>query len=168
MSRVQVLLQKNDAIIMTPTTLVKLSDVAYFNNTIDNKPRNINMLNNTVIVESLECWKGIVEILGEAKLTYNWFSNNIVIPKTSLSFIAKDREDNCVLHLKNGQTFSISQAALAKIQEDMVLNHTITESLDTELSILKRENDMMRAHIQFMPDGSLFLDTVTNFKARAN
>lgn len=44
-----------------------------------------------------------------------------------------------------------------RIQEDLLLKHTTTTTT-TELEKLKHENMLMRAHIEFSPDGRKFIE----------
>lgn len=58
---------------------------------------------------------------------------------------------------------NISRETFVRIQEDLMLRHAEA----TELEKLKHENMLMRAHIEFSPDGPKFLETMNNLKARA-
>lgn len=61
----------------------------------------------------------------------------------------------------------ITRETFIHIQEDLLLKHSEARSKDDEVAELKRQNMLMRAHIEASPDGSKFVEAFIDFKSRA-
>lgn len=95
-------------------------------------------------------------------LVYRSTSGTHVVPKINVICAFQLREK----YICQTETYKmdVSKETFVRIQEELLAKHLQTP----ELEELKRQNTLMRAHIEFSPDGRKFIETFESFNQKAD